>query len=236
MRWQFKNLLRVYAIFAILLFLFLVPFTRVWIYLIDVKGAYFFNAFLQGDLFWHRVWNFLRSSKMDWCYDVFILGFALYYIGTKEKAYLRKIAESIFLLLFTIICFLPIHRGPIQKMVRPLRVCPLGTLSDITPLSKKVTGESRKGYTDHSYPSDHGYTVFMFIFACFFLRGWKFGLSALFISLPVICARFVTGTHWISDVTMGSIPIALFNMSWFFYSPLRGLAYAVDRSRLKRIQ
>lgn len=236
MGWDFKKLFRVYVLFAILALLFVIPFSRALIHLIDVKGAYFFNSFLGENLFWHRVWNFLRSSKMDWCYDFVILGFAIYYIRTKEKAYLRKIAECIFLTLFTVICFLPIHRGPIQKMIRPPRVCPLGTFSDIKALSKKVTGESRKGYTDHSYPSDHGYTVFMFIFACFFLRGWKFGLTAFLVSLPLICARIVTGTHWISDVTMGSIPIALFNMSCFFYSPLRRLVYAVDKSRIQRLQ
>ncbi len=236
MRWQFRKLVRVYLVFLVLAFVFLIPFTNSWIHLLDVKGAYFFNAFLQSDLFWHRVWNFLSSSKMDWCYDVIMFGFALYYIGSKEKAYVRKMAECCFLALFAIICFLPVHSGPIQKMIRPVRICPLGILSDIIPLSKKVTKESRKGYTDHSYPSSHGYIVFMFIFACFFLRGWKFGLSALFISLPVIFARFVIGTYWISDVTMGSIPIALFNMSWFFYSPLRGVAYAVDRSYFKKLR
>jgi membrane-associated phospholipid phosphatase len=235
MGWQFKKLIRVYTVFLVLVLLFLIPLTRALIHLIDVKGAYFFNSFLTENLFWHTVWNFLRSSKMDWCYDFIILGFAIYYVRTKERAYVRKIAECVFLLIFTVVCFLPLHRGPIQKIVRPLRICPLGTFDDIKPLSKKVTGESRKGYTDNSYPSDHGYTVFMFIFACLFLRGWKFGLSAFFVSMPLICARFVTGTHWISDVTMGSIPIALFNMSWFFYSPLRGIFYAVNKSYLKRI-
>ena len=154
---------------------------------------------------------------MDWCFDCIMALFALYFILTRGKEYRQKILQCILLVIFTIICFLPVHRGPLHTIIRPIRICPLGILPEIKPLSREVTGESRKGYTDHSYPSDHGYTVFMFVFACFFLRGFSFGLAALLASLPVLLARFVTGTHWLSDVTFGSIPIALFNMSWFFY-------------------
>lgn len=215
---NFKKLICAHLVILTLVIAYFIPLTFSWISWVDIQGAYFFNSFLSGNLFWHKFWNFLRSSKMDWCFDIIMLAFALYYILTKEKTYRRKLTECILLVLFTIACFLPVHRGPIQAMIRPVRICPLGTLSEITPLSKQVTGESRKGFTDHSYPSDHGYTVFMFIFACCFLRGRRFGLSALLVSLPVLTARLVTGTHWISDITLGSIPIALFNISWFFYS------------------
>ena len=57
----------------------------------------------------------------------------------------------------------------------------------------------------------------------FRLMGTRIGALATLISLPFTLPRMIVGAHWASDVLLGSLPLALFNVEWFFYLVIRRL-------------
>lgn len=91
-------------------------------------------------------------------------------------------------------------------------------------LSESFPGLERvfelKDRSSRSFPGDHASVLLLWgLFMALFSRGWKLVLSialVLFFMLP----RLVTGAHWLVDVAVGGLFIALTSFAWAYCTPL----------------
>lgn len=83
-----------------------------------------------------------------------------------------------------------------------------------------------KDRSSRSFPGDHASVLMIWgLFMARYSRGWKLAatlLVVLFFCLP----RLVTGAHWLVDVAVGGIFLALFTYAWGYCTPLAGLIAA----------
>lgn len=96
---------------------------------------------------------------------------------------------------------------------------PTAMLDDVNLLSELTTLPARDTASS-SFPSDHG--LMAMILAAFM---WRFAnrlMAGLATALVVIvCApRIMVGAHWVSDVSIGALSIALIALPWVLCTPL----------------
>ncbi len=101
-----------------------------------------------------------------------------------------------------------------------LRDSPSLVLKSTCLLSESVPWLKVKESSHWSFPSDHAFIIlqwasFMFVFA-----GYRIGILALLTSTFFILPRLFSGAHWLSDVVVGSLPLALIVVSWARYTPV----------------
>lgn len=229
-RWQIKPLIYTHLFIFLLAFCYIVPPLRSVVIQFDIKMAYLINSLGKMGFFWQNFWAFFNSPGADWLYDFVMLFFILGYIFHKdEKTKSLKTLHIIYIVLLTIFSYLVINRIFFGKIIHPRRISPTGPLEDLFRLSSVVKWVKIKEYATSTFPADHASTVFMFVISQFHLRGKKWGFYASIASLPFILPRMIAGAHWWSDLFMGSLPIALINQAWLFYTP--AFSYLTEKCR-----
>lgn len=189
-------------------------------YKIDVAAAYFFNDLIRYNPSSHNFWAYLNSKMGNWLYDVVMAIFIIPYIflGKKEKWLERFITSLLVIALGLFSYFVFNHR--LTRVLEYKSLSPSGVLPDFFHLAPLITWTKVKEFSSVSYPSDHGSTIFMFVISTFYLMGKRVGFLALLASIPFGLPRLLVGAHWTSDLLFGSLPLALFNLSWFFYTSI----------------
>lgn len=182
---------------------------------IDIQAAYFFNSFVQTNPFWQNFWAFFNSRASDWLYDGIMIVFALYFILEKEHA--TRCVKILLLGLFMLFCHNFFNHYLLQKVLAIQRSSPMDVLPDLFNLSSAIHWTRVKIRSATCFPADHAHTCCMFVIGMFHLMGRKRGTVALVLSVPFIMARLPTGAHWLTDILLGSLLLALFNLTWFFY-------------------
>ena len=219
--WKINNLLWTWLIITLAVISWFVPPTKQLWDLIDEKLFYFFNSFVHTSKIAQNTWAFLNSHIADWLYDVVMAAFVFTYIfKAKGEERKKRAIQVVFLTLFTVFCFLYCNRVFFGKIIHPRRISPAGVLPDFFHLSHVITWVKVKEIGTGCFPADHGCTICMFIVGIFHLAGYRGGLLAFLVSLPFMLPRLITGAHWITDIALGSLPMALFNLSWIFYTPI----------------
>ncbi len=187
---------------------------------IDISLAYFFNDIIRLHPSLHDTCAYLNSKMGNWLYDVLMAFFIVPYIcfGKKEK-WLERFVTTILIVALSLLCYFLFNRY-LTRHLHYQSLSPSGVLPDFFRLSQVITWTKVKVFTSVSYPSDHGSTIFMFILSTFYLMGSRIGLLSIFASIPFFLPRLLVGAHWSSDFFLGSLPLALFNLAWFFYTPI----------------
>jgi membrane-associated phospholipid phosphatase len=191
-----------------------------WIHKIDVALAYFFNDLIRNLTFLQNPCAFLNAKIGNWLYDVVIVLFTIPYIlfGKKEKM-LERFINTVLIVALCVSCYFFFNRYLVMKF-QYTSFSPSGVLPDLFKLSSVISWTKVKEFSANSYPSDHGSTIFMFVFCTFILMGRKKGIWALLFSIPFALPRLLVGAHWTSDLLLGSLPLAAFNIAWFFFTPI----------------
>lgn len=189
---------------------------------------YFFlwvNSFIKTSYFWQNFWAISSHSFLDWIHDVVMILFFLSYIFKKdEKSKLYKFCEILFFAIIIAVSILIINRYIFTNLVHVNRKSPSLIYDSTTFLSEKVSWLKVKDRSTESFPGDHGTTAILFTLVIFHLKGVKSGLKALFYSFYWQLPRLVTGSHWLTDILMGSLTIAILIMSLCIYTPLKDLS------------
>ncbi|UTW09683.1 phosphatase PAP2 family protein [Pseudomonas benzenivorans] len=79
-----------------------------------------------------------------------------------------------------------------------------------------------KDRSSRSFPGDHASVLLLWgLFMAQFSRGWKLAASLALVVLFML-PRLVAGAHWLVDVAVGGLFIALVSYAWGYCTPLAG--------------
>ncbi|MGM0440430.1 MAG: phosphatase PAP2 family protein [Chlamydiota bacterium] len=204
---------------ALILSWFLPPFKGLWAYL-DKHTFLILNHSLLGHPQIQQVTAWLNSRYADWLFEGIIITLYLgYALIKKDISYLKKLG--------LVIATIAVSQVLINKLIffnllhisRESPSLVLGTSVDLSIfpyLNNKVASV-------RSFPADHATTLFlcsMFSFSHFKKPAAAMVTAmALLLTLP----RLIGGAHWLSDVVMGGLCIALFawSMAEFYFPSLQ---------------
>ncbi|WP_456269409.1 phosphatase PAP2 family protein [Kushneria sp. AK178] len=183
---------------------------------VDDAIFWFFNQFITAD---YPTWTSILAALNTRVFDkaMFVLLVVMLYAAMKRDPQGSWLKWGVIGVVMTATALLLqdlIHGVMTYKHASPTRVLDdVNLLSSLTSLPAKDTASS-------SFPSDHG--LMAMIFAAFM---WHFAdrlIAWLATALVVlVCApRIMVGAHWVSDVYVGALSIALIALPWVLCTPL----------------
>ena len=204
-----------------LLLSWLIPFTRYLWDIIDNNLFFLLNGSLSLNFYWRFFWAIANNRLFDLVPAFAILLLFLWWAYRD----LRYVQREQFTTLIVFLVFMGILRwlfGNITDLLQYHRPSPSLVFPESAfMLSLHFPWLNPKDTTFWSFPGDHGYVLLCFMF---FFYGYGAGgfrkvavISLLFFNLP----RMVSGAHWITDVAVGSMVLALFTVSFWFFTPLK---------------
>jgi membrane-associated phospholipid phosphatase len=82
-------------------------------------------------------------------------------------------------------------------------------LSEVLPGLENVKDASRR-----SFPGDHAMTLFLLCGFIFWLtKSIPFRIVTVVVTVFFTLPRLISGGHWLTDLLMGSLPIAIFALT-----------------------
>ncbi len=121
-----------------------------------------------------------------------------------------------------------------QLVLNVARVSPSLVMEPAHRISEMVPWMRTKDSSLHSFPGDHGTVSIMFsicLIHCFGKRAAWWGIGLILLS---ILPRMVSGAHWLTDVTVGSLLVALLPMAVVFATPLHGMLTTMIATCVRR--
>lgn len=187
---------------------YLLPQHGFW-YLIDKHIYFFFNHLMQSHFNFAVVVAITNIRGFD-TVSILAMG-GLYYSYWRQRNSAGKrhmLAIGITMLLTAVVVNQLGHQIPVSHPSPSL------TFQQVVRAGE-LTGIHTKDGSNDSFPGDHG--MMLIIFACFMWR--YFGLNAfiksLFIVILFSLPRLMSGAHWLSDITVGSLSVVLVCVSWW---------------------
>lgn len=106
-----------------------------------------------------------------------------------------------------------------QTLIPVKRASPTLTFDNIYRVSELLHIPTKDASRD-SFPGDHG--MMLLIFSAFMLRyfGKIAGITALIIFVVFAFPRVMIGAHWLTDIVVGSLTVALIGLPWWLMTPL----------------
>ncbi|MCM2129856.1 phosphatase PAP2 family protein [Larsenimonas rhizosphaerae] len=191
-----------------------IPQVTLWTTL-DDSVFWFFNHFITLDNpHWDTVLAALNSRRFDLAIIAGMLAIMLWAcLRDQQRGWQRWVGIGMTMLITAglmneIVRHLPIHHPS------PTRFFPEASLvSDFVHFATKDSA-------GNSFPGDHG--IMAMIFAGFML---SFGdrvtrLASIGLVTCAIAPRIMVGAHWLSDVMVGSLSLALLLLPWVLCTPL----------------
>ncbi|WP_445619570.1 phosphatase PAP2 family protein [Kushneria sp. Sum13] len=183
---------------------------------VDDAIFWFFNQFITPD---YPTWTSLLAALNTRAFDraMFVLLVIMLYIAMKRDAqgsWLKWGAIGLIMTATALILQDVIHSVMTYRHASPTAMLDhVNLLSELTSLPAKDTASS-------SFPSDHG--LMAMIFAAFM---WRFAdrlvaWSATALVVLACAPRIMVGAHWVSDVSVGALSIALITLPWMLCTPL----------------
>jgi len=220
--WKIKHLLIAHIVPALAIYLLFSTENNVFLY-IDTPIFRFVNSWIKNSAFWQHFWAFANHKGADWIADAVFIWFFFWTIAsTPLLERKRKIAESIFILLYGIIIILLANELLFRCILHIQRNSPSLVLDNFTNLAEQVGWLKVKFKSPKSFPGDHATTALLFLAGFVYLARKQRIISytaicfAVFLCLP----RLVAGAHWATDILIGSGSIVTIFFSWAFYTPL----------------
>lgn len=188
-------------------------FPQFWDHL-DLITFKFCNGFIGKSPFWQRFWATLSNHRADWLHDVVFFAFFVPYLFFGENKR-RKALSFIIGIVFSALVIFTVNKTFFPKVVICERHSPTAVLQDTFRLKTLVADVKLKDRSTSSYPGDHATTAVFFSYFAFYLLGWRRALFCTAYAVFFCMPRLVAGAHWMTDIVMGSLPIALLSTSYF---------------------
>lgn len=192
------------ALLAVLIALSSIPAIHAWVIHIDLRVAWASNSILGHNRVLDMCLGLLNSKFGDMGIVLFLLCFFGIHIkrGLTADERARRLAFWIWVSLVFVVFYLG------QHMLETFfdRDGPGKALPDWKNL-RKLYGWNYKMINSHSYPSGHATAYWVFAFMA--LRAYRrMGNALLAMAAVLPTTRLITGAHWLSDILLGSIPLA----------------------------
>jgi len=198
---------------------------------LDAAAFQLLNAPLAGNALWAQLWGVCNMRPVD-------LGFGLVMLAILIKGNFifpaTRVRQALYAFVAVLALLLLIRVGPLNELVKAMhwqRASPSLTVEGAVRLTVLfpdwVKTWHMKDSSGVSFPGDHASILLLWaIFLSSVARGWRlwviWGLALLFM-LP----RLVSGAHWLSDVLVGGVFLALLAVGWGFCTPYAATASAL---------
>jgi membrane-associated phospholipid phosphatase len=223
--WRWPALLGLNLLAAALLASWLLPATRaLW----DAADLWLFQS-LNGSLNHYPLWDwFWALTSLRPC-DALIGGLMLSLLLHTRWAFRAGELRSALFTFIALLVVLLVVRVVFSKLVALLgwqHESPSMQVPGSFHLSDAFPGLERlfelKDRSSRSFPGDHASVLLLWgLFMALFSRGWKLAVSLALVLLFML-PRLVTGAHWLVDVAVGGLFIALVSFAWGYCTPLAG--------------
>lgn len=232
--WKWRTIFFLHAVIASLFITWILPMTRGLWDILDIWTFKQLNIWIQNNPFWQTFWALANHKYTDWFFDIVMLVFIGHYITVAPRHLkLRRIAEILFCILITASTIILINRGLFKSIILYERQSPSLTTPMATILSKVLPWIKIKVSARNSFPGDHATTAIMFMLTMGILLDKKRAFLAALTGIFFILPRLIVGAHWLTDVLIGSLSIALFTISWTFYTPFFHIVVSKIEAMLK---
>lgn len=229
-----KGILIAWGIACLLIISWIFPVTRMlWDFVDGFTYLFLHSYFLQTD-FSQKFWAVMNSRIADnFSHAIFILILVRYIFVENGQEKKKKLRKVMFVLVSVVVSVL-ISKGvqsELSKHYSIKRDSPSLVLGHEVALSEVLPGlENVKDASRRSFPGDHAMTIVLLCGFIFWLtKSFPFRIVAVVVGLFFIMPRLISGGHWLTDLIMGSLPIAIFAlMVW------TGFFRFVKSSLLKR--
>jgi len=229
-RWRGRGLIACNLVALILLASWLWPPARLLWDRLDAVAFHFLNAPLAGNAAWARFWGVCNMRPVDLGFGLVMLSFLIKGNWIYPAA---RVRNALYAFLAILLLLLLIRVGPLNELVKAMhwqRASPSLTVDGAVRLTVLfpdwVADWHMKDSSGRSFPGDHASVLLLWaIFLSFNARGWRrwmvWGLAVL-LMLP----RLVSGAHWLSDIMVGGVFVALVTTGWGLYTPYASKACA----------
>ncbi|REC93553.1 phosphatase PAP2 family protein [Kushneria indalinina] len=187
---------------------------------VDDAIFWFFNQFITAD---HPTWTSILAGLNTRAFDkaMFVLLVVMLYAAMKRDPQGSWLKWGVIGFVMTATAL--VLQDIIHNLMTYKHASPTGMLDNVNLLTN-LTSLPAKDTASSSFPSDHG--LMAMIFAAFM---WHFAdrlIAWLATALVVlVCApRIMVGAHWVSDVYVGALSIALIALPWVLCTPLASAA------------
>jgi len=195
---------------------------------VDAAAFQLLNAPLAGNTAWAQLWGVCNMRLVD-------LGVGLIMLAILIKGNFifpaAQVRRALYAFVAVLALLLLIRVGPLNELVKAMhwqRSSPSLTVDGAVRLTALFPDWVRdwhlKDSSGRSFPGDHASILLLWaVFLSFAARGWRRWLVwalALLFMLP----RLVSGAHWLSDVLVGGVFLALLAVGWGFYTPYAAMA------------
>lgn len=215
------------SVFSFILILsWLLPATRLfWDYLDASTYLWMHHFFLQTD-FAQKFWAVMNSRIVDNLSHALFILILVRYIFSNNAQFVRKRTGQVIFILTAVVLSVLISKWLQHELTNYMSIkrdSPSIVLGYDVALSQVLPGlENVKDLSKRSFPGDHAMTLILlcgFIFCFIKKTGFRIvaSIAALFFLMP----RLISGGHWLTDLIMGSLPIAIFALLiWLPIYPL----------------
>jgi membrane-associated phospholipid phosphatase len=100
------------------------------------------------------------------------------------------------------------------------RLSPTHIFEDCILLSQSVSWIAAKDSSRYSIPADHAYVLFTAALYLTYSQRGRFALLAWLLAVAGSVPRIVAGAHWLSDILVGSLSLALLATAVVMATPL----------------
>ncbi len=218
-----KKFLWVNAIALSLVVSWFIPLTAALWADLDLWAFHALNDSLKNSPLTAIFWALANVKLSDLFGAVFIVSFSLIYVFSDGKEVAKfRLAQFFYYLIWFELGILSLKQVifPIFLSLDFLRDSPTLLFEGTFRLSEVAPWLKIKDSSRWCYPSDHAFIVLEWVGFITVYAGMRLGLLAFVTSLLFILPRLVAGAHWLSDILVGSVPIALVFLSVACFTPI----------------
>lgn len=187
----------------------------------------YFNAQLSQAGFVQTLWAITNWRPFDLVAALFIAIFALLWLRDSGDTQ-KKVAQ--FLAFCALLLIAKVCEYIISDLIGYRRQSPTLVFADATRLSELVTWIQVKDRGSTVFPGDHAFVIFAT--AGFFLLHARrvMGIAATIVLIPFVLPRIAAGAHWLTDVVVGGLTMALILLAVGYATPFAAaIAHTLER-------
>lgn len=213
----------------------LLPATRAWWDALDESAFRLLNGTLASGQAWQTFWAWANWRLADAVPAVVILTLLGWWLAEGGRDHLARRIGSLATFAIALMLVRDLTDFLLEDVIVWTRRSPTLLLPDVQLLSELVPAVDAKDASRKSFPGDHGFAFLAVVTFLWFHVGRRRGLITMACLLPFMLPRLVGGAHWLTDILVGSVFMALLSLSWWFATPLSALATDLAQALIRRV-